>query len=515
MSVRRRIAIAADHAGRTHRDVTAEAVRAAGHEPVFVGPPAGDAVDYPEVALSVAEALARGDAWRGIVLCGTGAGVTVAANKIPGVRAALAHETYTARQMVEHDHVNVLAMGARVIGTNVASEVVAAFLSAEFSGVGRHARRLSQVLSIERQRLMNAPRQLHDTGQRLWLDNITKQLISSGTLARYINDLFVTGVTSNPTILEKAISAGDDYDEAIASALAGGTTSPEELAFAVALPDLVAAADLLVPTYDASGGTDGYVSVEVSPDLADDAERTVLAGHALFAQADRPNVMIKVPGTAAGLVAIEELIAAGISVNVTLLFSADHYRAAAEAYMRGIERRSAANQPLPVGSVASVFVSRWDAAADPRLPADLHGQTALAVMQQIFAAYQDVLTSERWNVLAAAGALPQKVLWASTGTKNPDLPDTYYLGRLAAPGTVDTIPEATLLAFADHGAVCDLLQPDIARAGTVLAAARDAGVDVEVLAATLQNDGAAAFRVSWADLLQCIERKANQVTLAR
>ncbi len=362
---------------------------------------------------------------------------------------------------------------------------------------------------------MNAPKQLHATGQRLWLDNITKRLISSGTLGGYIDDLFVTGVTSNPTILEKAISGGGDYDEAIASALAEGTTAAEELAFTVALPDLVAAADLLRATYDASGGTDGYVSVEVSPDLADDAESTVVAGQELFAQADRPNIMVKVPGTPAGLVAIEELIAAGISVNVTLLFSVRHYRAAADAYMRGIERRLAAGLPLPVGSVASVFVSRWDVAADPRLPEALQGKTALAVMQQIFAAYQDVLMSDRWNTVAAAGALPQKVLWASTGTKNPDLPDTYYLARLAAPGTVNTIPEGTLLAFADHGAVGDLLEPETTHADTVLSAVSDAGVDIEALARTLQNDGAEAFRVSWADLLHCIERKATQVTPAQ
>jgi transaldolase len=358
---------------------------------------------------------------------------------------------------------------------------------------------------------MNAPRQLHDTGQRLWLDNITKGLITSGTLARYINDLYVTGVTSNPTILEKAISGSDDYDQPIASALNAGATSPEDLAFAIALQDLVAAADLLRPVFDASGATDGYVSVEVSPDLADDADATIEAGKKLFAQANRPNVMIKVPGTPAGKGAIEELIAAGIPVNVTLLFSPAHYQAASDAYLRGVERRLDDGLPLPVGSVASVFVSRWDAAADPHLPSELEGKTALAVMQQIFAAYRDVLTGERWTALAAAGALPQKVLWASTGTKNPALPDTYYLGRLAAPGTVDTIPEATMLAFADHGAVCDLLEPDPAGADALLSAVSAAGVNIAELAATLQTDGAAAFRSSWADLLACVVRKTDQL----
>jgi transaldolase len=356
---------------------------------------------------------------------------------------------------------------------------------------------------------MNATTQLHGTGQRLWLDNITKALISSGTLAHYINDLSITAVTSNPTILEKAISGSGDYDEAFASALVAGGDSAEALVFAVALEDLVAAADLLRPIFDASASRDGYVSVEVSPDLVDDTDGTVSAGRNLFAQADRPNVMIKVPGTPAGLVAVEELIAAGIPVNVTLLFSDTHYLGAADAYLRGVERRLDGNQQLPVGSVSSVFVSRWDAAADPHLPEGLHGKTALAVMQRIFTSYQDLLSSERWKTLASAGALPQKVLWASTGTKNPALPDTYYLDRLAAPGTVDTIPEATLLAFADHGVVCDLLEPDTAGADAVLSAVKAAGVDVESLAATLQADGAGAFRASWADLLGCVARKAR------
>jgi len=358
---------------------------------------------------------------------------------------------------------------------------------------------------------MNAPRELHATGQRLWLDNITKDLIDSGTLARYVAEFHVTGVTSNPTILQKAVSSGNDYDDAIGSALADGTESVEALIFAIALEDLVAAADLLRPVFDASGGTDGYVSVEVSPDLADDADDTVAAGQELFFLADRPNVMIKVPGTAAGLEAVEELVAVGIPVNVTLLFSTQHYEAAAEAYLRGIERRLAGGLPLPVGSVASVFVSRWDAAADPHLPEELVSRTALAVMQRVFASYQEMLASDRWTRLAEAGALPQKVLWASTGTKNPALPDTFYVGRLAAPGTVDTIPEATLSAFADHGVVGDLLGTDTTDADEVLGDVERAGIDVAALGARLQIDGAAAFRESWAALVACVQRRVDEL----
>ncbi len=359
---------------------------------------------------------------------------------------------------------------------------------------------------------MNAPRILHETGQRLWLDNITKALIDSGTLAQYINELSITGVTSNPTILEKAISGGSDYDEAIASALTSGQMRIEEIVFTVALHDLVAAADLLRATFDASGGTDGYVSVEVSPDLVDDAPGTIEAGRALFAQADRPNVLIKVPGTSAGLVAIEELIADGIPVNVTLLFSPSHYENAAKAYLRGIERRRVAGLPLAVGSVASVFVSRWDAAADPHLPTDLQGRTALAVMAQTLARYEEILSGAHWRTLAELGALPQKLLWASTGTKNPSLPDTYYLERLAARGTINTIPEPTLLAFADHGVVGDLLAPDVNAALALLEQVNAAGVNIEALGTRLQTDAASAFQASWADLLACLERKVDQLS---
>jgi len=361
---------------------------------------------------------------------------------------------------------------------------------------------------------MNALETLHDTGQRLWLDNITKHLISSGTLAHYIDDLYVTGVTSNPTILEKAISGGSDYDSAIAAALAADIESPQDLVFAVALQDLVAAADLLRPIFDASDGTDGFVSVEVAPDLVDDAGATVAAGLALFAQADRPNVLVKVPGTTAGLSAIEDLIAAGVPVNVTLLFSTAHYQAAADAYLRGLERRLADGLPLTVASVASLFVSRWDAAVDPAVPPAQQGKTAIAVMSQTLARHHEIVDSDRWQALAAAGASAQKPLWASTGTKNPELSDTYYLGRLAAPGTVNTIPEATLLAFAEYGAVCELLDPDVAGAEAMLADVAAEGVDIDALATTLQVDGATAFRASWSALLACMQRKVDHLRAA-
>jgi transaldolase len=507
-----RIAIAADHAGLPLRAVVADAVTGAAHEPVLMGPDSGEPVDYPDIAAIVAEAIVTGNARRGVIVCGSGAGVTVAANKLRLIRAALAHDTYTAHQMVEHDDVNVLTLGARVIGPALAAEVVTAFCGATFSGVERHARRLSKVLRFERERTMNAPQQLRAAGQSLWLDNIRKSLLTSGTLARYIDDLAVSGLTSNPTILQKAISAGPDYDEAIRRHVAAGITDAEPLAFALALDDLVAAADLVRPIYDATRGVDGYVSLEVSPTMAYDAEATVAAGRRLFEEADRPNFLIKVPGTREGFVAIEELIAAGVPVNVTLLFSPAQYLEAAESYLRGIERRKAAGLPLAVASVASVFVSRWDSAADPKLPPELHGKLGIASVQKTYAAYRRLLSSDRWHRLAALGAMPQRPLWASTSTKDPSLPDTYYLGRLAAPGTVDTVPEPTLLAFAEHGVVCDLLQPDEAGADEVITAVTKAGVDVDALAADLQAKGAALFAESWQQLLEGIAAKAGQLS---
>ncbi len=361
---------------------------------------------------------------------------------------------------------------------------------------------------------MNPTQQLHAIGQSLWLDNITKELISSGTLARYIDEFAITGLTSNPTILEKAISTGNAYDTAILEALQAGISSSEELVFHVALEDLRAAAERFLPAYTNSNGTDGFVSVEVSPALAHDAEGTIAAARHLHAQANCPNIMIKVPGTAAGIVAIEQIIGDGIPVNVTLLFSADQYRAAAEAYLRGIERRLADGNSLIVASVASVFVSRWDVAADAVLPEELHGTTALAVMQQVYEQYQEILASSRWETLQAAGAFPQRVLWASTGTKNPAFSDTYYLTPLAAPRTVNTIPESTLLAFADHGEVGEVMRVDAPATEKALAAVTAAGVDLDKLAVRLQEEGADAFQTSWDTLLEVMNEKVARLSVS-
>ncbi|HEX2275015.1 MAG TPA: bifunctional transaldolase/phosoglucose isomerase [Acidimicrobiales bacterium] len=354
---------------------------------------------------------------------------------------------------------------------------------------------------------MNGLHRLQQAGQSVWYDNIRRGLLASGELARYIQDYAVTGVTSNPTIFERAITSSADYDDGIRFA-DPVASSVEELFSALAVDDVAAAADLLHAVYEDTGGRDGYVALDVSPALAHDAGGTVAAAQDLFARVGRPNVMITVPGTGEGLAAVEELVAAGVNINVTLLFSTAQYAAAADAWVRGMERRAARGAGLGVASVASVFVSRWDAAADPHLPDELRGTTGVASARMTYACYRGLLASDRWTALMAAGAAPQRVLWASTGTKDPTLPDTYYLTALAAPDTVATVPEPTLLAFADHGEVGPLLDGDRAAAEGALASVSAAGIDLEALAADLQEKGVAGFAESFDRLLLKLESKA-------
>ena len=355
---------------------------------------------------------------------------------------------------------------------------------------------------------MKATQQLHQLGQSLWLDNITRGLLTSGTLARYIAEYSVTGLTSNPSIFDKAIRESHFYDDAIQQKAAAGK-SGEALFFELALEDLTQAADLFRPIHDASRGTDGWVSLEVSPLLADDAPGTIAAAAGLHRRARRTNLFIKIPGTSAGVRAIEETIFAGVPVNVTLLFSCEQYLAAAEAYLRGIERRIAARLEPKVQSVASIFVSRWDAAVQDKVAAPLRNRLGIAVAQRIYHAYRELLASSRWRQLAAAGAAPQRVLWASTGTKDPKAPDTLYIEALAAPDTVNTMPEPTLLAFADHGKLSGELPRTGGEADALLAEFARAGVDQAALAAQLQREGAQAFAKSWHSLLDCVAAKGE------
>jgi transaldolase len=357
---------------------------------------------------------------------------------------------------------------------------------------------------------MKATQQLHDLGQSLWLDNITRGLLTSGTLHRYINELSVTGLTSNPTIFEKAIKGAGFYDDAIHQKAEAGK-SGEALFFELALEDLTQAADLLRPGHDATGGIDGWVSLEVSPLLADDTAGTIKAAVELHGRAKRPNLFIKIPGTREGIPAIEETIFAGVPVNVTLLFSREQYVAAAEAYMRGIERRIAAGLDPKVDSVASIFVSRWDVAVKDKVPGQLRNRLGIAIATRTYKAYRERLASSRWRTLAGGDARPQRLLWASTGTKDPDAADTLYIEALAAPDTINTMPEKTLLAFADHGEVGDPLPADGGDAEETLRAFAEAGIDTDALAERLQREGAETFVASWRDLLGTIAEQREAV----
>ena len=354
---------------------------------------------------------------------------------------------------------------------------------------------------------MKPTQKLHDLGQSLWLDNITRDLLKSGTLRHYRDELSVTGLTSNPTIFDHAIKNSTAYDDAIRQKLAGGK-SGEELFFELALEDLTLAADLFREIYDHSSGVDGWVSLEVSPLLAHDTVTTLREAEDLYAKADRPNLFIKIPGTKEGLPAIEEAIFAGVPVNVTLLFSPVQYAAAADAYLKGIERRIAAGLPAQVGSVASVFISRWDTAVMGKVTESLNDKLGIAIGKSIYKTYQNLLASPRWQRAFNSGARPQRLLFASTGTKDPKASDVLYIKELAAPLTVNTMPEKTLKAFAEHGEVNEALPIDGGDSAVVVGQFAALGVEVESLAAKLQSDGAASFVASWNELMAVIDSKS-------
>jgi transaldolase len=360
---------------------------------------------------------------------------------------------------------------------------------------------------------MRATRLLHNLGQSLWLDNITRDLINSGTLERYIDELSVTGLTSNPTIFDHAIKNSSSYDAAIRKKL-DERKSGEELFFELGLEDLTRAADLFRPIFDRTNGVDGWVSLEVSPLLAHDTASNLAAAKSLHDRAGRPNLLIKIPGTKEGLPAIEESIFAGMPINVTLLFSREHYVAAAEAFLRGIERRIDAGLQPNIGSVASVFVSRWDGAVAGKVPAALNNRLGIAVAKRTYKAYRDLLGSPRWERIYNAGARPQRLLWASTGTKDPKAPDVLYIKALAAPFTVNTMPEGTLKALADHGDLSEIMSADGGDCEAILDEFAAAGIDIDDLAAKLQDDGAKSFVSSWKDLMEVIASKSAKLAKA-
>jgi transaldolase len=363
---------------------------------------------------------------------------------------------------------------------------------------------------------MKPTAKLHDLGQSLWLDNITRTMLADGTLRGYIDELSVTGLTSNPTIFDKAISGGDAYDEQIAQLSDSdvpeqgiGATPSERIFFELALADLRDATDLFRTVHERTAGVDGFCSLEVSPLIADDADATIEEAAALYAKAERDNLFIKIPGTEAGLTAIEESIFAGIPINVTLLFDAEQYLAAADAYMKGIERRIEAGRSADVASVASIFMSRWDVAVTGKVPDELHNRLGLAIGFQAYRAYRELLDSDRMQRLMNEGARPQRLLWASTGTKDPNASDILYIKGFASPFTVNTMPEPTLNAFADHGEVGELVPADGGDCEQALAKFGEAGIEVDALAKQLQEEGKDAFAKSWDEMLKTIESQVG------
>lgn len=360
---------------------------------------------------------------------------------------------------------------------------------------------------------MKPTKTLHDLGQSIWLDNITRELLNSGTLQRYINELSVTGLTSNPTIFDQAIRNSSTYDEDI-SRKASSAKSGEDLFFDLAFADLTRAADLFRPIFDRTDGTDGWVSLEVSPLLAHDTNKTLAATQDLHRRGGKPNLFIKIPGTPEGLPAIEAAIFAGVPVNVTLLFSREQYIAAAEAYLRGVERRIEAGLNPAVASVASLFISRWDVAISGKVPGELTNRLGIAIGQRTYKAYRELLNSARFQRAANAGARAQRLLWASTGTKDPKASDILYVKAFASPFTINTMPEGTLKAFADHGEVGDMLAPDGGDCEKVLDSFTKAGIDVDALASRLQDEGAASFAKSWKSLMSCIDSKSTAISKA-
>ena len=353
---------------------------------------------------------------------------------------------------------------------------------------------------------MNATQQLHNLGQSLWLDNITRDLLNNGTLERYIAELAITGLTSNPTIFDHAIKNSSSYDRAIRDYASKGKNG-EELFFQLALEDLTRAADLFRPIHDRTNGLDGWVSLEVSPLLARSTASTLAEAKRLFARANRPNLLIKIPGTKEGLPAIEEAIFVGIPINVTLLFSPEQYRITAEAYIRGIERRIDAGLNPKVGSVASLFVSRWDTAVAGKVPPELANRLGIAIARRTYQEYVKLLDSPRWQRAFNEGAIPQRLLFASTGTKDPKASDTLYVESLAAPLTINTMPETTLQALADHGKIDGVITKDTNDSARTLDEFAKAGVNLSALAAQLQEEGAASFVKSWNELLNVISSK--------
>jgi transaldolase/glucose-6-phosphate isomerase len=514
-----RVALGSDHAGvALKREIDTSLIQD-GHEVVDVGTFSTEPVDYPDYAAAVGAVLRDRRADRGIVICGSGVGASMAANRIPGVRAGLCHDTYSAHQGVEHDDMNVLVLGGRVVGIELARELIRSFLNARFTGEPRHLRRLAKLVALE-----NPLRALQVFGQSVWLDYIRRSLITSGELRRLIEEDGLRGITSNPAIFEKAVAGSSDYRD-ILEGPGARTLDARRLYEQIAVRDIQEAADALRPVYDETAKRDGYVSLEVAPDLADDTAGTLEEARRLWQAVGRKNLMIKVPATRAGIPAVRQLIAEGINVNVTLLFSRDVYEQVAEAYIAGLEALVARRgDPSGVASVASFFISRIDTAIDalaaarleatsdvePRaLLSRLPGKVAIANARLTYQRYLELFHGARWQVLADSGAQTQRLLWASTGTKNGSYRDVLYVEELIGPDTVNTIPPQTLDAFRDHGRPRASLTEDVDDAFDTIDDLARLGISLSEVTDRLLADGVQLFSDAFAKLLAAVEQQSQ------
>jgi transaldolase / glucose-6-phosphate isomerase len=520
-----RIAIGSDHAGFALKEAVKGFLTAERREILDLGTHSADPVDYSDYAEAVGQALRDKRAERGILLCGSGVGASMAANRIPGIRAGLCHDTYSAHQGVEHDDMNVLVLGGRIVGVELAHELIDAFLNARFSGEARHRRRLAQMIALE-----NPLRALQVFGQSVWLDYIRRSLITSGELRRLIDEDGLRGVTSNPAIFEKAITGSSDY-RAILDRPDFRTLDAKTLYERIAIQDIQDAADVLRPVYDETSRRDGYVSLEVSPLLAYDTTATLEEARRLWHAVGRDNLMIKVPATLQGISVVHELIGEGINVNVTLLFAQDSYERVAEAYIAGLETYAARGGELQrVASVASFFISRIDTAIDSvlaiRLQAStsaneasvlgsLSGKVAIANAKLAYQRYQELFSGSRWQALARQGAQTQRLLWASTGTKNPRYRDVFYIEDLIGPDTVNTIPPATLDAFRDHGRPRASLMEDPESASDTMAMLAEVGISIKDVTDQLLVEGVQLFSDSFGKLLKAVEKQTGQAGAGR
>jgi transaldolase/glucose-6-phosphate isomerase len=521
-----RVAIGSDHAGFELKEAAKAFLQAEHCEVLDVGTRSKDPVDYTDYAEAVGAALHEHTAERGIILCGSGVGASMAANRIPGVRAGLCHDTYSAHQGVEHDDMNVLVLGGRVVGVELARELIHAFLNARFSGEARHVRRLAKMTALE-----NPVRALQIFGQSVWLDYIRRSLITSGELNRAIDEDGLRGVTSNPSIFEKAVAGGSDYKELL-EAPGARSLEPKNLYERIAVRDIQDVADVLGPVYQQTARRDGYVSLEVSPMLAFDRAGTLDEARRLWRAVSRDNVMIKVPATAQGISAIEQLVSEGINVNVTLLFAREAYEQVANAYLTGLERLVAGGgDPSRVASVASFFVSRIDSAVDAiiadRLAApstgareqallrSLGGKVAIANAKLAYQRYQELFAGPRWQALVGRGAQTQRLLWASTGSKNPAYGDVLYVEELIGPDTVNTMPPATLDAFREHGRLRASLGEDTDDARGTMATLAELGISMKEVTDRLLADGVRLFADAFDKLLKAVERQSREAWAQR